>query len=236
MHNFIWNHIGKGTKKASPFGKLTHEELASKSLKAISYELEDICTHCRGQFPSYVVGANLEAVPESNNIFDRHRWVPFSFHNCPVKSSDKAIRLSLRSSSVKLTKINFFNDIDDSNDMKAWWHVNFKFSKRMTFLIPTTSGYLLTFFEFWENWLKRNNALFDSRNLSQSVSTHLFDIIIIIIFLLLLLSKALFQTYWRTAIRSGWSENLLGQAVVWNTAGIGARTTVPWHGNLERCL
>ena len=71
MHNFVWNHIGKGTKKASPFGKLTHEELASKSLKAISYELEDICTHCRGRFPSYVVGANLEAVPESNNIFDK---------------------------------------------------------------------------------------------------------------------------------------------------------------------
>ena len=46
MHNFVWNHIGKGTKKASPFGKLTHEELASKSLKAISYELEDICTPC----------------------------------------------------------------------------------------------------------------------------------------------------------------------------------------------
>ena len=28
------------------------------------------------------------------------------------------------------------------------------------------------------------------------------------------MSKALFQTYWRTAIRWGWSENLLGQAVV----------------------
>ena len=31
-------------------------------------------------------------------------------------------------------------------------------------------------------------------------------------------------------------KNLLGQAVVWNTAGVGARTTVPWHGNLEWCL
>ena len=27
---------------------------------------------------------------------------------------------------------------------------------------------------------------------------------------ILLLSKAMFQTYWRTAIRWGWSENLLG--------------------------
>ena len=35
MHNFIWNHIGKGTKKTSPFGTLTHEELASKSLKVM---------------------------------------------------------------------------------------------------------------------------------------------------------------------------------------------------------
>jgi len=35
MHNFVWNHIGKGTKKTSPFGKLTHEELASKSLKVM---------------------------------------------------------------------------------------------------------------------------------------------------------------------------------------------------------
>ena len=52
----------------------------------------------------------------------------------------------------------------------------------------------------------------------------------------LLLSKALFQTYWRTAIRWGWSENLLGQAVVWNTAGVGARTAVPWHGNMENCF
>ena len=31
-------------------------------------------------------------------------------------------------------------------------------------------------------------------------------------------------------------ENLLGQAVVWNTAGVGAGTAVLWHGNLERCL
>ena len=36
----------------------------------------------------------------------------------------------------------------------------------------------------------------------------------LIIIIFLLLSKALFQTYWRTAIRWGWSENLLGQAVV----------------------
>jgi hypothetical protein len=86
MHNFIWNHIGKGTKKASPFGKLTHEELASKSLKAISYELEDICTNCRGQFPSYVVGANLEAVPESNNIFDKD-IVGFLFPSIIVQSN-----------------------------------------------------------------------------------------------------------------------------------------------------
>ena len=28
---------------------------------------------------------------------------------------------------------------------------------------------------FWENWLKRNNALLDYRNLSQSVTTYLFD-------------------------------------------------------------
>ena len=26
------------------------------------------------------------------------------------------------------------------------------------------------------------------------------------------------------------------KAVVWNTAGVGARTAVPWDGNLERCL
>ena len=57
-----------------------------------------------------------------------------------------------------------------------------------------------------------------------------------IIIIFLLLSKALFQTYWRTAICWGWSENLLSQAVVWNTAGIGAQTAVPWHGNLECCL
>ena len=33
----------------------------------------------------------------------------------------------------------------------------------------------------------------------------------------------------------GWSENILGQAVVSNTAGVGAQTAVPWHGNLEHC-
>ena len=41
------------------------------------------------------------------------------------------------------------------------------------------------------------------------------------LFFIFLLSKALFQTYWRTTIRWGWSENLLGHAVVWNTASVG---------------
>ena len=40
----------------------------------------------------------------------------------------------------------------------------------------------------------------------------------LIIIIFLLLSKTLFQTYWRTAIHWGWSENLLGPAVVRNTA------------------
>merc|ERR1719491_2346399 len=29
MHNFIWNHMGKGTKKTSPFGKLTRKGASS---------------------------------------------------------------------------------------------------------------------------------------------------------------------------------------------------------------
>ena len=57
-----------------------------------------------------------------------------------------------------------------------------------------------------------------------------------IIIIFLLLSKVLFQTYWRTAIRWSWSKNLLGQAVVWNTAAVWAWTVVPWHGHMERCL
>ena len=78
-----------------------------------------------------------------------------------------------------------------------------------------------------------DTRFFQPKFKSQS-QINIWDLDIIIIFLLL--SKALFQTYWRTAIRWGWSENLLGQVVVWNTAGVGARTAVPWHGNLERCL
>ena len=35
MSNFVWKQIGKGTKKTSPFGSLTHEQLANKSLNVM---------------------------------------------------------------------------------------------------------------------------------------------------------------------------------------------------------
>ena len=53
------------------------------------------------------------------------------------------------------------------------------------------------------------SLLFGSLECKTPKSIGLFNSIIIII-IFLLLSKALFHTYWRTAILWGWSENLLG--------------------------
>ena len=121
------------------------------------------------------------------------------------------------------------------DDEKHWFLNYFDFIEGFTkpwFLICSTMGIFWWIADFgcFEKTSEKKSEFteFSTRlwKISNWVILSTFLCIIILI-IFLLLSKALFQTYWRTAIRWGWSENLLGQAVVWNTAGIGVQTTFP---------